>query len=379
MRIRDVRAIPVSVPTPPESQVSMGFGRSVKRDAVLVRIRTEDGITGWGESHHGRSPGTIAHLVNAALAPLVTGADAADVTGVNMVLHQAQLTGLGLGTAAAIAMSGIDIALWDIRAQAVGWPLYRLLGGARRAVDAYAGGVALGYQPRGDLIDEVATLRADGFRAVKLRIGDTPHDDLARVAAVREAHGPDLTILTDANTRYSVADALTVAPVLEEYGVAWLEEPLSRYDVHGYRQVAGASRVPLAAGENHYTRYEFAGLLDGGAVRVPQPDISKVGGLTEALKVAALASARRLSISPHTASTGINMAATVHFLAAQDNAGYFEADVSRNATLRTELTSQPYEWRPDGSVLPLDRPGIGVQIDEEFLAAHPLIDAPGFA
>ncbi|MFF5988220.1 mandelate racemase/muconate lactonizing enzyme family protein [Prauserella flavalba] len=377
LRITEVTAFGVSVPTPPHAQVDLGFGRSVKRDAVLVRVRTEAGITGWGESHHGRAPGTVAHLIDTALAPLLTGADAADVTGAGSTLARAQLRGLGLGTAAAIAMSGIDLALWDIRAKAAGWPLHRLLGGAPRAIPAYAGGVALGYQPPPVLAEEVHRLRERGFRAVKLRIGDNPGADAERVAAVREAH-PDTTILTDANTAYTLEQALAVLPALAEHEVGWLEEPLPRTDAAGYAELARRGTVALAAGENHFTRYEFAELVRAGSVRVLQPDLSKVGGLTEALRVAALASAWHLPVHPHTASTGVNMAATAHFLAAIDNAGYFEADVSANAALHTELTSAPFTPGQDGTVRPLDAPGIGVDIDEDFLAAHPLIDGPGF-
>ncbi|MGC7101368.1 mandelate racemase/muconate lactonizing enzyme family protein [Amycolatopsis lurida] len=378
LRIADITAFGVSVPTPPHAQVDLGFGRSVKRDAVLVRVRTDDGLTGWGESHHGRAPGTIAHLVNTALAPLLMGTDAADVVGAGSTLARAQLRGLGLGTAAAIAISGIDLALWDVRAKAAGWPLYRLLGGGSRAIPAYAGGVALGYQPPPALVDEVHRLRDKGFRAVKLRIGDSPGADAERVATVREAHGPDLAVLTDANTAYSLEQALAVLPALAQHGVGWLEEPLPRTDTAGYAELARRGTVPLAAGENHHTRHEFAGLVRAGNVRVLQPDLSKVGGLTEALRVAAIASVAHLPLHPHTASTGVNMAATVHFLAAIDNAGYFEADSSANAALHTELTSAPFRQEDGGTVRPLETPGIGVDVDEDFLVAHPLIEGPGF-
>lgn len=378
LQIRDITALPTSVPTPPHAQIDLGFGRSVKRDAVLIRVRTEDGLVGWGESHHGRAPGTVAHLVNTGLAPLLVGADAADVSGINRTLAEAQLTGLGLGTAAAIAMSGIDIALWDIRAKAVGWPLYRLLGGTARPLPTYAGGVALGYQPPDALSDEVARLREKGFRAVKLRLGDSRQADIERVTTVREREGPELTILTDANTRYSVEQALGVVPALAEHQVSWLEEPLPRDDTAGYALLARNSAVPLAAGENHVTRHEFAQLVQAAAVRILQPDLSKVGGLTEALRVAALASAWRLPIHPHTSATGVNMAATVHFLAALDNAGYFESDVGTNSALHMRLTTTPFHRGQDGSVSPLDTPGLGVQIDEDFLTGHPLIEGPGF-
>jgi L-alanine-DL-glutamate epimerase-like enolase superfamily enzyme len=378
MRIVDVTAYATSFPVPPEAAVTLGIGRAVKRDAVVVKVVTDDGLVGWGESHHGRSPGAVAHHVNTTLRQLVTGLDAADVAGVWARIYRYQLGSHGLGAATAIAMSGLDMALWDIRGKAAGWPLYRLLGGASRAIPAYAGGVSLGYQEPAALVEEARALVAAGYRAVKLRVGDTPERDLARVAAVRKALGDEVVILTDANTAYTLDDARRAMPRLEELGVGWLEEPFPPHDYRSYARAARFARVPLAAGENHYTRYEFVRVVDDGAITVLQPDLSKTGGVTEALRIAALASAWKLAIHPHTSMTGLNMAATIHFLAAIDNGGYFEADVSKGNRFRDELVSPPYAVGPDGAVRPLDRPGIGVDVDETFLARHPVIEGPGY-
>lgn len=378
MRIEDVRAYPTSFPVPPAHRVRLGIGEAVKRDAVVVKVTTEDGLVGFGEAHHGRAPGAVAHFVNTTLRQLVRGLEATDVVGVWDAVYRRQLASHGLGAAAAIGLSGLDMALWDIRARAVGWPLYRLLGGASRPIPAYAGGVSLGYQEPAALVEEVAALVRAGFRAVKLRVGDTPARDLARVAAVREAFGADLTILVDANAAYSLADARRVMPGLEAHGVGWLEEPFPAHDAHSYALAAGFGRVPLAAGENHYTRFEFLRLIEGRAVSILQPDLSKAGGVTEVLRIAALASARRLPIHPHTSMTGLNMAATIHLLAAIDNAGFFEADASRGNLFRDVLTSRPYELGADGCVRPLEAPGIGVEVDEAFLAAHPVMEGPGY-
>jgi L-alanine-DL-glutamate epimerase-like enolase superfamily enzyme len=350
----------------------------VKRDAVIVKVTTEGGLTGYGEAHHGRAPGAVAHLVNTTLKQLVLGLCAADVVGVWNRIYQKQLASHGMGAACALAMSGLDMALWDIRGKATGWPLYRLLGGSSRAVPAYAGGVSLGYQYPGALLDEARPLIAQGYRALKLRVGDTPKRDLERIAGVRRALGEDLVILTDANTGYTIADVRAAMPGLEANHVAWLEEPFAAHDHTSYRAAAMLGRVPLAAGENHYTRYEFERLINDGAVSILQPDLSKTGGITEALRIAALASAWRLPIHPHTSMTGLNMAATIHFLCAIDNAGYFEADVSHNNLFRDELVSTPFQIGQDGCVRPLEAPGIGVTVDEAFLAAHPLIDGPSY-
>ena len=377
MKIEDVTAFPTSFPVTARAGARLGIGRAVKRDAVVVRVRTADGLEGWGEAHHARSPGTIGHLINSTLRELVVGRDAADVIGVWRAVYDAQLASHGLGAATAIALSGIDMALWDIRGKAVGWPLHRLLGGASRPVPAYAGGVALGWSPPAALLDEVRPLVEAGYRAVKLRIGEAPAPDLARIAAVR-AEFPELDVLVDANTAYTVEDVRRVAPGLREHRVGWLEEPFPPHDHRSYAAAAQFVGVPLAAGENHYTRFEFHRLVEDGAVRVLQPDLSKSGGVTEVLRIAALASAWKLPVNPHTASTGLNMAATVHLLAAVENAGYYEADVSHDNLFRDELVSPPLPTQPDGTVLPPSGPGLGVQVDEDFLAAHPVIEGPGF-
>jgi L-alanine-DL-glutamate epimerase-like enolase superfamily enzyme len=378
LRIREIEAFPVSFPVRAEDSVTLGVGRAVKRDAVIVKVTAECGLVGWGEAHHGRAPGAVARLVQTTLRQLVLGCDAHDTTGVWQRVYARQLASHGMGAAACIGLSGIDMALWDIRGKALAQPLYRLLGGASRAVSAYAGGVSLGYQPPAELVEEARPHVEAGYRAVKLRVGDSVARDVARVRAVREAFGDDLVILTDANTGYGVADARTAMPAFDALGVGWLEEPFAAHDTRSYRMAAAFGRTPLAAGENHYTRFEFAPVIEAGAVTILQPDLSKTGGITEALRIAHLASAWKLPIHPHTSMTAINMAATVHFLCAIDNAGYFEADVSRNNRFRDQLAGTPYELDRDGCVRPLEGPGIGVAVDEHFLAAHPLIDGPAY-
>lgn len=378
MRIADVKAYPTSFPVSPDATVSLGIGRAVKRDAVVVKVTTEDGLVGYGESHHGRSPGAVAHLVNTTLRQLVVGMDALDVVGVWARVYKMQLGSHGMGAGTAIGMSGIDMALWDIRGKAAGWPLYRLLGGASNPIPAYAGGVSLGFQDPDALVSEARALVETGYKAVKLRVGDTPARDLERVAAVRHAFEVALAILVDANTGYTLSDARRVMPALEAHGVGWLEEPFPAHDHRSYATAATFSRVPLAAGENHYTRFEFTRVLEDGVIGILQPDLSKTGGITEALRIAAMASAWKLPIHPHTSITGLNMAATIHFLAAIDNAGYFEADVSRNNLFRDRLVTSPYTVDADGCVRPLEQPGIGVEVDEEFLAKHPVIEGPSY-
>jgi D-galactarolactone cycloisomerase len=378
LRITDVRAFPTSFPVDPKDAVTLGIGRTVKRDAVIVKVSTEDGITGWGEAHHGRCPGAVAHLVNTTLRLLVVGQDANDITGVWKKVYDKQLASHGMGAGACLALSGIDMALWDIRGKAVGQPLYRLMGGRSKPVPAYAGGVSLGYQDPKTLVAEARPHVEAGYKAVKLRIGDTVARDIERIAAVRKAFGDDLVILTDANTGYGVADVRAAMPALDEYDVGWLEEPFPAHDYLSYREAARYGRTPLAAGENHYTRFEFNRVIEDGAITILQPDLSKTGGITEALRIAAMASSWKLPIHPHSSMTGLNMAASIHFLAAIENGGYFEADVSKNNLFRDKLVSTPYRLDKDGCVAPLEAPGIGVELDENFLAGHPVIEGPAY-
>jgi L-alanine-DL-glutamate epimerase-like enolase superfamily enzyme len=376
-RIADIRAVPISFPVPANRSVRLGIGRSVKRDAVLVRVETDDGHVGWGEAHHGRCPGAIARLIDTTLRELVVGMDAFDVNGVWARVYKMQLASHGMGAAAALALSGLDIALWDLRCQATGWPLYRLLGGSAKPIKAYAGGIALGWQPSVDLVEEARRHVASGYRALKLRVGDTARKDIERVHAVRAALGDEIEILVDANTGYTLDDARRVIPAFDEAGVAWLEEPFPAQDRHAYKLAATFGRVPLAAGENHFTRYEFASLFEDGAVQIVQPDLSKTGGITEAMRIAAMASALKMTVNPHTSATAINMATSIHYLSAVDNPGYFEGDVTALNPFRDLLGHRlPYSLDAEGCVSPLDGAGIGLKIDTAFIAEHPLIEGP---
>ena len=375
LKIARVEGIATSFPV--QQGVTLGIGRAVKRDALIVKVTTEGGLVGWGESHHGRCPGAIAQLINTTLRQLVTGFDATDVVGVWSRIYQRQLASHGMGTACALAMSGIDQALWDIRGKAVGWPLWRLLGGSRQPVKAYAGGISLGFQPPAELVDEVAALMAQGYRAVKLRFGDSVTRDVERLAAVRAAY-PALGIMVDANTGYRPDDVRRAMPALREFDALWLEEPFAPQDERSYRDAAALRGVPLAAGENHFTRYEFNRLIAQGAVTVLQPDLSKTGGITEGLRIAAMASAEKLEIHPHTSASGLNMAASIHVLASIDNPGYFEADAARENLFRDALTSRCDQLDANGCVVPGDAPGLGIEVDEAFLAAHPVIEGPAY-
>jgi D-galactarolactone cycloisomerase len=376
LKIASVEGIATSFPV--KQGVTLGIGRAVKRDALIVKVTTESGLVGWGESHHGRAPGAIAQLINTTLRQLTVGMDAADVVGVWNRIYSRQLVSHGMGQACALAMSGLDQALWDIRGKAVGWPLYRLLGGSSKPMPAYAGGISLGFQPPAELVSEAQALRERGYRALKLRFGDSPSRDIERLKAIRKALGDELVIMVDANTSYTLADVRAVMPVLDDLKVLWLEEPFPPHDYRNYRQATALGRTPLAAGENHFTRFEFNHLIAEGAVQIIQPDLSKAGGVTEVMRIAAMASAEKLAIHPHTLASGLNMAASLHLLCAIDNAGYFEADVAKENLFRDRLTSRTDALDENGCVRPPDGPGLGIEVDEEFLAAHPVIEGPAY-
>lgn len=342
LKIAKVEGIATSFPV--LQGVTLGIGRAVKRDALIVKVTTESGLVGWGESHHGRAPGAIALLINTTLRQLVVGMDASDVVGVWGRIYSRQLVSHGMGQACSLAMSGLDQALWDIRGKAVGWPLYKLLGGASKPVPAYAGGISLGFQPPDALVEEAQGLREQGYRTLKLRVGDTVQRDIERMRAIRKHFGDAVTMLVDANTGYTPADVRAVMPVLQELDIAWLEEPFAAHDERSYRDAASLGGVALAAGENHFTRYEFNRLIAQGAVQVLQPDLSKAGGITEVMRIAAMASAEKLQIHPHTLASGLNMAASIHLLCAIDNGGYFEADVAKETFFVTSLPAGRTCW-----------------------------------
>ena len=378
MQIRSIEAIPLSFRLPEGKTVRLGVGATTKRDAIIVKVVSDDGVIGYGEAHPGRSPGAIVSLIHNTLAPMLTGLSVHDTNSVWTRVNRMQLSSHGLGAGAALALSGIDMALWDLRAKSLGIPLYSLLGGSRKPIAAYAGGISMGFQAPDALAEEAQSYVDRGYRAVKLRLGDNPKDDIARVQRVRTQLGDQITILVDANTSYSVSDVRAVLPSLEDCKVAWLEEPFGCNDFGAYRQAAQLTKgVALAAGENHYTRFEFARLIEERAVSILQPDLSKSGGISEGLKIAAMASAWGLPVHPHSSATGINHLASIHFLASIDNGGYFEACVSAFNPLR-DMFGSPFSIDQEGFVQPSTAPGIGLEIDESVFTKFPFIDGPGY-
>lgn len=367
--IAKIEAFALSCPTP--GGAVFAVGRSAKRDMVLVRVETRDGIVGYGEAHHAQSPSTIAAFINDALAPLVTGMDALETEVIWNRVWLRFIATHGPGAAAVIGLSGLDLALWDIRGKAANLPVWRLLGGTRKPIPAYAGGISLGFQPEADLLREIEGYLARGLTFMKLRLGDTMAADLARVRAVRREFGDGIVLAGDAGTRYRSADVARIAEVCAEGALTWLEEPFTPDNLPGYRRLRDLTPTPLAAGENHFTRHELRALISEQVIQFVQADACKTGGITELVKIASLADTWHLQFAPHTSASVLSTAASVHVLSAAPNAFIYEADVSAINAFRDEL-GPPFELT-DGTIQAPDGPGLGVPVDEGLIERYPFI------
>jgi len=354
-----------------------GVGNMVKRDCVVVRVETDTGIVGWGEAHHGLAPTAVAEVVNHSLAPLVVGADAMDREGIWARLYRAQMGTHGSGAAAVMGSSGIDIALWDIAGKALGLPVCKLMGGTPKRVRAYAGGLALGFQPLDTLEKEVAALVEAGWTAIKLRVGDTTKRDAERVTHIRRTFGDDLEIAVDAQTRYSALDISDVVAYCEKNRVWWLEEPFTPDNIDGFLALRRRTATPLAAGENHFTRQAFRELLRTGALDILQADCTKAGGISEVKKIADMAGAWHLHLAPHTSQSVLSAAANLHVLGAAPNGLVYEADLATTNPYRDRLAKNPPVVK-DGYIDIPDGPGLGVDIDPTVLDAYPPIPGPSY-
>ncbi len=370
MKIKEVVAYPLSCRFDGAS-MRFGVGSVVKRDCVLVKITCDDGTVGWGESHHALTPTSIAELVNSSLAPIVTGCDPFDTEGIWAKIYRRQIATHGAGTAAVIAMSGIDIALWDIKGKVLGLPAYRLMGGSKKKIRAYAGGLSLGYEEDLTTLEKsVGDYVSQGYTAIKLRVGHDAKDDARRVGRLRKTFGPDLDIAVDAATRYTIRDIPVVADYCNEYNVFWLEEPFTPDDIDTYLRFRTYSNTMLAWGENNYTKYVFKDLLSKDAVDVVQADCTKSGGLTEVKKIADMTEAFHRLLSPHTSQTILSAAANTHLMCCTPNALIFEADLAPINPFRDLLARNPLRVI-DGYIEPTDEPGLGLDIDESIIDKYP--------
>ena len=374
MKIRSVDAYWVHFPIPSERQHTSDFGRTTSFDATLVRIDTECGLTGWGEAK--AQVGSMAAsqaltvMINEEFAPLLVGEDPRDITRLWESLyngsraHYALREGrvfpvLGRRGITISALSGIDCALWDILGKSLGVPVWRLLGGRRSpTMPAYASGGWAGPDRIGEQL--LGYVEAGGFRAVKMRVGviDTdPRHSARRVAAARDAHGT-----------FSVAEAKRFCRLVEDSNLAWFEEPVTADDKAGCAQVRAATDIPIAAGESEFTRHDFRDLAMLAAVDIFQPDLAICGGITEAMRISALASAHNLKLAPHLWAGAPAFAAGLHVAAASPAGFIVEYSLGANPLLH-DLVEESFPVQ-DGEIEIPDRPGLGITVREDLLAAH---------
>jgi L-alanine-DL-glutamate epimerase-like enolase superfamily enzyme len=344
------------------------------QDDLIVLVHTDEGITGVGEVDS--APEAVRALVNAtgshaianSLHDLLVGEDPADVERLWQKMYRG-LIYIGRRGIALHALSGIDIALWDIAGKAAGKPVHELLGGAKRdRVRAYASRL-MPATPE-ETSEAVSALCDDGFTAVKLGwgpLGKDPKHDVELAAAAKEAAG-DCEILIDAGLGYG-ADAkvaVDVARELEQIGIFWLEEPFEPDEYEAYAELADTVDIRVAAGEQDTTRWGFRELIERGHVDLVQPDVTRCGGVTEWLRIAELARERGVETVPHAWKSGVIKAASLQCNAVIPDALFQEYCVAQTPINQT-LTKERLPVEADGTILVPTAPGIGITLDEEVV------------
>ena len=340
------------------------------RSAVLVSIGTDEGISGIGEAaYFGGPPMITKMIIEKELSEYVVGEDPLNTDRLWEKMYQ-RSTKHGRKGAIIAGMSGIDVALWDIKAKAAGMPLYKLLGGCYDEIRAYA---SAGFYAPGkgvkELAEEMASYVREGFTAVKIKIGKDPKEDVARVKAVREAIGNGIDLLVDGNNAYNAYQAINMARKLEEYDIFWFEEPVPAEDIEGSAKVAAAIDTPVAAGENEFTRYGFRDLILNKALDIAQPDVTWCGGISEARKIAAMASAWNILCVPHSFASAVALTANLHFSASIINSLFQEFDRNYNP-LRENLLQEPVKINRKGYIELSDKPGLGIELDESTIEKY---------
>ena len=368
MRITDVEALVLSMP-----QIDVGAADSTQ-DALIVRVHTDEGIVGIGEVD--ASPTIVkavidappSHAISSGLREVLIGEDPRDIERLWDKMYQGSIF-YGRRGVAIMALSGLDIALYDILGKKLGVPVYRLLGGARRkSITAYAS--TLMPDTPEEAQEHSRELAARGFKAIKFGwgpLGNNEDLDEELVAAVRRGAGEEVEILLDVGFGWRNADhAIKMTRRIERYRPYLIEEALLPDDVEGYARLADAVDIPIAAGEENTTRFEFRDLLERGRIDIVQPDVTRCGGLTEAKRIAELAHAMGKPCVPHAWSTGIISAASLHLIATIPNALFLEYCVRPNP-LNTSLVKNPVQIQ-DGMATVSEEPGLGVELVEEELA-----------
>jgi len=346
------------------------------QDALIVKITTDAGITGIGEvdssplAVKGAIEGPFSHTTATGLAHVVIGEDPFQTEYLWHKMYRANIYG-GRRGVGVHAMSGIDLAFWDIKGKALGLPVWKLLGGGfTRSLRPYASSL-FGSTPE-ETGERARRFVGQGFTAVKFGWDPMGQDAKTDVALVREARrglGADVDLMIDAGLVYDAKTAIQRAQAFEEFNPFWFEEPLLPDDYLGYAKLAAATPLRIAAGEEESERKSFIQLMDVGQIDVVQVDLTRCGGFTEAMKIAALAADRGLPIVNHGFTTYLNVAAALHFLASVPNTlGLLEFVVEEGTTLRHHI-SEPIK-AVDGRVAVPDAPGLGITLNEEGIQKY---------
>lgn len=361
MRIADIttHVLTKTTPDPPWNPRT----RWSKKTVLLVRVVTDEGIIGIGEAWcDGSSPRSTIALIEDDISPLIIGMDALCTEAVfTRIVDTTVVSGKrGISHSAA---SAVDIALWDIKGKVANLPIWKLLGGYSDRVTAYASG-GLYKEKKGPeaLAKEMTGYISRGFHGVKIKIGGLPIGlDIERVAAVRKAIGADVRLMVDALYSYKLDEAKEMAAALEPYRVHFFEAPISSYDVDGLTELARVSKVPIAGNEIEYGRHAFARLIRQRAVSVVHVDAILCGGITEAMKICALAAADNLCVSFHNSSSAVAFASNLQVAAAIANCESLEYHMIHRI-LFDKLPPDYFEPQ-DGLVIAPDRPGLGISPD----------------
>ena len=373
MKIRDVRVMLLTAAIPPDKQYTSDLGTVVSQSAAIVVVETDEGITGYGEAKG--TPIVMKNLVEHHFKPLLIGEDPTRPTYLWEKMYNGSRLGLALyyGRSMAVpeapgnfmcALSGVDVALWDVAGKAAGVPIHKLLGGpVRTRVRAYASG---GHGWLGEIGQQLQGYVEKGFTACKMRVGGKDHPRMvagsaARIKEARQALGPDVQLMLDAHGSTGVMEAIKLAKAVEEYDIAWYEEPVIYHNFPGMAEVRRATSIPIATGEDLYGRFAFRDLGLARAADIWQPDTAMAGGLTEMLRIAALASAMEVQLAPHVWGSAFLWAASLQLAAAIPNYYLFEFGQAYSPLLY-ELIDYQVKVEPDGFVEIPQGPGLGVEI-----------------
>ena len=386
MKITDVRVQLLADPIPEERRWRSDLGVKVKNEAVLVFLDTDDGITGVGSSVGG--PEVVAAVIESQLKPAILGEDPMFSERIWEKMYDGSRwkpslergysqPGHGRRGETLNAIAGVDIAVWDLKAKALGLPVYKLLGAARDSVRGYGSG---GWAPGDEAGPEMAGYAAKGFSAVKMRAegrdGFSIAKSIHRISAARAAIGPDVELMVDAHGSLDVATAIRLARRMEEFDVAWFEEPISPDDHAGLAEVRRATSVPIATGERETTRFDFEDLFAHRAVDIVQPDVAIAGGFTEVRRIAAMASARGLRLAPHAWGSGVLFAASVHIAMSAPNCHILEVSQGY-MPLMYDMFEEAFDVR-DGAVYAPDAPGLGFTLREDLAERFPWVPGPDY-